>query len=1182
LKPQKQPVQINFAKGIDTKTDPWQVGPQSFLAMENAIFQTGGRIGKRNGFASLSTNTINEQTLSLNVIPANVGVGRLVAEYNEELVLCDGINLYSRTNGAGDPGWNYKGRATLASLVQSNINKGINSDSQQDSAQNNTLGWNVFAWVDSVVGLTYDIVDQATGQILLPPVQLSATGVKPRCLSVGGNLYVIWYEPGTNLLKGVIINSLGPVTILTVVTDVNSTAPGGTYDADIINGNIYLAYFTSNGSPKHIKISAISTALVQGNTITKTASAECISIFGDPSNNVWVCYGASTSVVAFVVDPTVTTTVLAQTTVDSTATGTNTYNITGCFSTVTNQAYIFYDQNVSPAQAIQVETGLSDTAVGFVQPAIGSSVNVGLSYIFWSSTLLNSTVFIPTGGFYTISADLGHGWIFSTTGASSATAGAVYHDASGNLFTIVNTVAAGTSFLVTSPSLNPFISPGPQGTLTKTSGTGDATLTVLANSQLEVEAVSLTNLGTAGNATAGSNITATAQGSQFAYEVFSTVQYAWINFNTLTLAGAVGTPTLYANEANLASKAWAYLGIPTLGIVHSAQLQPTYFISNLYNYPNIPSQFLNANLAVKVCESEAGGTPALNILPRVNQQSATAFQIAFLQQDLLFTSTTPSSVTPSISKVNTYANFGVVSDVIDFFLSNPSAVALGENLNIASGTVIQYDGQNVVENNFHIYPENVQISVSQFVTTGSGLSTGQYGYQFVYEWTDNQGQVNRSSPSPVISIAVTAGQAVQISVPFLTLTQKQGSTIVAYRTIANGDIYFRLLPVPATQANILNANPPVWTFTDIAADNTLLANEQIYTTGEVENIGPPAALALFTYKNRLILIPADTPSQIWYSKQVIPGSPVEMSDLFVLNVGTMFGNLTAGARLDDKIILGTETNLLYIVGDGPAASGANNDFSNPIFITADAGIVNQQSIVYSPMGLFFKSLKGIYICGRDLSVEYLGAPAEAFNSQGVVGGQLISNANQVRFMLSGGSTLMYDYFYGEWGQFSNPAGIGDCIYNNLHTFVNAAGTVFQETPGVFADGTNTAYQMSFTTSWIKLAGLQGYQRAFFFYILAEYLSAHQLQVQISYDFNVNPLSGTPTIGIPAQTTIITPNGNSLENWRVFLAKQRCQAFQLTIQELSTVPGAALTISGLNLTVGVKSSFRTFSAAESVG
>ena len=211
----------------------------------------------------------------------------------------------------------------------------------------------------------------------------------------------------------------------------------------------------------------------------------------------------------------------------------------------------------------------------------------------------------------------------------------------------------------------------------------------------------------------------------------------------------------------------------------------------------------------------------------------------------------------------------------------------------------------------------------------------------------------------------------------------------------------------------------------------------------------------------------------------------------------------------------------------------------------------------------------------------------------------VPQTNQVRFTLSTGQTLMYDYYYSQWGTFVGVPAISSCIYRSLHTFINNIGQVLQESPGKYLDGSNPVL-LSFTTSWLNLAGLQGYQRSYFFYILGKYLTPHRLQGSIAYDYN----SST------SQVTMIQPDNFSaaygsgpsnspygqgdpyggpgdLERWRIFLTRQRCQAFQISINEIYDptfgIPaGEGLTLSGLNVVVGIASKFRPTSAAKSVG
>jgi long-subunit fatty acid transport protein len=105
-------------------------------------------------------------------------------------------------------------------------------------------------------------------------------------------------------------------------------------------------------------------------------------------------------------------------------------------------------------------------------------------------------------------------------------------------------------------------------------------------------------------------------------------------------------------------------------------------------------------------------------------------------------------------------------------------------------------------------------------------------------------------------------------------------------------------------------------------------------------------------------------------------------------------------------------------------------------------------------------------------------------------------------------------------------------------------------------------------------------------------------IQIAYDYDpnpvqqslINPLSNfSPNYGSSLPYGVGTPYGGDsvLEQWRIFLAQQRCQSFQLQISEsynstLGVPAGAGFTLSGLNIVVGLKKGFRPIKADHSVG
>ena len=59
---QKQSLQINFASGVQTKTDPWQLAPGQFLDLQNSVFGIGNLLQKRNGFKELTPTPDNLST----------------------------------------------------------------------------------------------------------------------------------------------------------------------------------------------------------------------------------------------------------------------------------------------------------------------------------------------------------------------------------------------------------------------------------------------------------------------------------------------------------------------------------------------------------------------------------------------------------------------------------------------------------------------------------------------------------------------------------------------------------------------------------------------------------------------------------------------------------------------------------------------------------------------------------------------------------------------------------------------------------------------------------------------------------------------------------------------------------------------------------------------------------------
>jgi hypothetical protein len=69
----------------------------------------------------------------------------------------------------------------------------------------------------------------------------------------------------------------------------------------------------------------------------------------------------------------------------------------------------------------------------------------------------------------------------------------------------------------------------------------------------------------------------------------------------------------------------------------------------------------------------------------------------------------------------------------------------------------------------------------------------------------------------------------------------------------------------------------------------------------------------------------------------------------------------------------------------------------------------------------------------------------------------------------------------------------------------------------------------------------------------------------------------------------TPYGgpSTLEQWRIFTQRQKCQTFQITLQEVfnpafGTIAGAGFTLSGINCVIGAKLGYRPVKGNASTG
>ncbi len=518
---------------------------------------------------------------------------------------------------------------------------------------------------------------------------------------------------------------------------------------------------------------------------------------------------------------------------------------------------------------------------------------------------------------------------------------------------------------------------------------------------------------------------------------------------------------------------------------------------------------------------------------------------------------------------------------------------MGRSLFIAGGIMQQYDGAQVTEFGFPLFPEPVTVALG-----AAGVNTpGIHFIKAVYEWTDANGQIQYSAPSLQKSVTVTGGsESIDVTVGTLRVTTRGDITVAIFMTEASGELFYRVSSVTSPVLNDPTADTVAYNI-DIA-DADIIDNDLLYTTGGVlENTQPPACAYLEAFKGRLMIAGLENPLAYWYSKINQEGVPIEFTDTFSDVVESKSGDITAVSTLDDKFIIWKRDRPYYIFGDGPNSTGGGS-FTLPTQINIDVGCSEHTSIVRMPDGLMFKSVKGIYTLTSGFGVSYVGAGVEDGNALLVTGAVLNPDTNEVRYVTNG-RALVYNYFFQRWSTFTNFEAKGAVNWINTFAYIREDGTVFLENDNTYKDAGATV-SLGLKTGWISLAGLQGFLRVCRFAILGTYKSRHILRIKVGYDFeeswrdyyifDTEAQMSPTTFGTASPFGEVTGagfGGNSLSYFfRAHLSRQKCSAIRFSIEDVTTEEtgesGEGLDITGLALEVGLKGKIARRPYLKSIG
>src|SRR5271165_1018861 len=249
-----QSININFAEGLDTKTDPWQVSVGKFLSLENSVFDKGKRLTKRNGYKQLLGAVTTPSNLYLTTLNDNLtAVGSSINSYN-----ADTMN------------WVVRGSYTPLQLSTLPLIRNAINQIQCDSViAPNGLVCTVYSELQNAIfDYKYVIADSVTGQNIVIPTLIPAVGGgvitgTPRVFMLGTYFIIVFTNviAGVSHLQYICISSTNPNVSTTPADIASSYIPASTvsWDGVVTNRNLYIAYNTTTGG-QAIKITYLSMA----------------------------------------------------------------------------------------------------------------------------------------------------------------------------------------------------------------------------------------------------------------------------------------------------------------------------------------------------------------------------------------------------------------------------------------------------------------------------------------------------------------------------------------------------------------------------------------------------------------------------------------------------------------------------------------------------------------------------------------------------------------------------------------------------------------------------------------------------------------------------------------------------------------------------------------------------------
>jgi hypothetical protein len=533
---------------------------------------------------------------------------------------------------------------------------------------------------------------------------------------------------------------------------------------------------------------------------------------------------------------------------------------------------------------------------------------------------------------------------------------------------------------------------------------------------------------------------------------------------------------------------------------------------------------------------------------------------------------------------------------------------------VADGVLSRYDGAEVDEVTFNLFPDGVMVTVAA-VGVGGLWPAGVYQAVVVYELYDNAGQRHQSAPGRASQFTIVgATDKPTFEIPNLLLTQSSAAGSVRqviYCTQAGGVLFHRLTETYLVP-EILNTFAAATTTTRVDyptnPSTELLYHQPSQAGTTLPNLSPGPSDAVAIHQGRVFANVLDRDGAWTFSQAQVPGFGLQWSDALGGVLPAAAGRILGFASLDDKLVIFAEHRLFFVTGSGPSSAGTYSGYSDAVPIPSDVGCQDAASILVMPMGAMFRSSKGWHVLTRDLSVKYIGGPVKRYDGDAVTGVVLMGDRQEVRVSsnhsayrsIAGGYQLVYSYATDTWARFdiqTNTDPYKDLLqaaasvwWSTIERWVTISliDGINADVLGVYEDqpGTNVvpfAISLSAKTGFLHLGGLEEFQRVKWLYLTMSAPSGptSQFQVYVAFD---DDYSGASTYGsnIVAMAAMTFPSNKAID-LRHKLRRQKCKSVAFTLLETAVAGAPGITgMQAMAMQIGMKRGTNKLPAAQGVG